>query len=94
MGKWKIVSPAIVHGGYGRWKSYTPLSWRLYNMANDRAELEDVSAMHPKLVKKMVAKWEKWAHRVHVYPMPWKKKPLPVTEDYMSTPWQYPNFRK
>jgi arylsulfatase len=92
MGKWKIVSGAVMNGGYGHWKSYTPLPWQLYNMDNDRAEMTDVSAMHPKLVREMVKKWEKWAHKVHVYPMPWKKKKSPIRGNYMSTPWQYPNF--
>jgi arylsulfatase len=92
MGEWEIVSGAIMHGGYGHWKSYTPLPWQLYNTANDRTEMTDVSAMHPKLVKKMAKKWEQWAHKVHVYPMPWKKKKTNERGYYMSTPWQFPNF--
>ena len=92
MGKWKIVSGGILHGGYGSWKTVTSLPWQLYDMNNDRSELMDVSAEHPELVKKMAAMWDKWAHEANVYPMPWKEEKPDEPSYYMSTPWNFPDF--
>jgi arylsulfatase len=92
MGKWKIVSGAILHGPYGKWKTYTSMPWQLYNMKKDRSELKDLSAQYPEILKKMVDMWEKWAHETNVYPMPWKEEKPDLRSYYMSTPWQYPNF--
>ncbi len=92
LGKWKIDSGGILEGPYGKWKTYVELPWRLYDLENDRSELMDISAQYPDQVKKMVAMWEEWAKKDHVYPMPWKKEEKPVKADYMSTPWEYPNF--
>jgi arylsulfatase A-like enzyme len=92
MGKWKIISPGILNGAYGKWKTYNSLPWQLYDLENDRSESKDLSAEHPELVKKMVAMWEQWAHKTNVYPMPWKEEKNPVIADYISTPWEYPNF--
>lgn len=92
IGKWKLVSGAVLHGPYGRWKTYTSLPWELYNIDKDRGEMNNLAAQYPDKVKKMAAMWEKWAHKTHVYPMPWKEKKSDDRADYMSTPWQYPNF--
>jgi arylsulfatase A-like enzyme len=92
MGKWKIISPAVMNGPYGKWKTYTSLPWQLYDMENDRSETKDLSAKYPELVKKMVGMWEPWAHKTNVYPMPWKEEKKPVIADYLSTPWEHANF--
>lgn len=92
LGKWKIVSPGILNGPYGKWKTYTSLPWQLYNMENDRSESKDLSAQYPEQVKKMSAMWETWAYKAHVYPMPWKEEKQPINANYISTPWEYPNF--
>ncbi len=92
MGKWKIVSGGVLNGNYGEWKTYSSLPWRLYNMENDRSELMDLSGEYPEKVKLMASMWEKWAYKVHVYPMPWKEEEKPIKADYISTPWEYPNF--
>ena len=39
-------------------------SWRLYNLAKDRTETNDLAAKHPDRVRTMSAEWEKWAGRV------------------------------
>jgi len=39
-------------------------SWRLYNLAKDRTETNDLAAEHPDRVRTMSAEWEKWAGRV------------------------------
>ncbi len=92
MGKWKIISGGILHGGYGNWKTYTSEPWELYNMQKDRSELKDLSSQYPQKVKRMVKMWEKWAHETNVYPMPWKEEQPNERSYYMSTPWQFPNF--
>lgn len=92
MGRWKLVSGGILNGGYGHWKNYESRPWELYNMNNDRSEMKDVSAEHPKLVQKMARMWREWAHKTHVLPMPWKQKQPPVRSYYMSTPWNFPDF--
>tara|TARA_R110002050_G_scaffold188756_11_gene323425 strand:+ start:8177 stop:9952 length:1776 start_codon:yes stop_codon:yes gene_type:complete len=92
LGKWKIVSGGILKGPYGKWKTYVELPWHLFDLENDRSELTDLSGQYPDQVKKMVSMWEAWAKRTHVYPMPWKVEEKPTMADYMSTPWEYPNF--
>lgn len=34
--------------------------WALYDLENDRSEMNDVSAQHPEVVKSLVAEWDKW----------------------------------
>jgi len=38
--------------------------WRLYNLAQDRIETNDLAAEHPDRVQAMSAEWEKWAGQV------------------------------
>ena len=65
-GDWKLVRkgqtgrPAKLH------------AWELYNMSEDRPELHNVAAEHPKKVAELNAKWEAWALRAKVKPWPWK----------------------
>ncbi|WP_205573229.1 arylsulfatase [Flavisolibacter nicotianae] len=92
LGKWKIVSGGIMNGPYGKWKTYTSLPWQLFDLEKDPAELQDLSGAYPDVVKKMVAMWEKWAQETNVYPMPWKEEKRPAAANYISTPWEYPNF--
>ena len=42
------------------------LKWELYNLAEDRCELNDLADIHPEIVKAMITDWEKWARRVGV----------------------------
>jgi arylsulfatase A-like enzyme len=59
-GQWKLVAK----GPKGK--------WGLYDMAADRAELNDLAAEHPQRVRKMAAQWEAWAKRAGVLPWIWK----------------------
>ena len=45
----------------GDWKivSYRGMPWELYNIKEDRAETNNLSAKHPERVKTMAAVWEK-----------------------------------
>lgn len=42
--------------------------WELYNMADDRTELRDLSAAEPERTRKMAADWDSWAERTFVDP--------------------------
>ena len=54
----------------GKWKLVTkyPGSWELYNMEEDRTELNDLSADHPDLVKELSRLYQDWADRCYVEP--------------------------
>lgn len=56
----------------GDWKlvSRHPGDWELYNLANDRTELHDLSRQHPERVRSMADQWQTWADRVGVRPWP------------------------
>ncbi|MET0284736.1 MAG: arylsulfatase [Polyangiales bacterium] len=58
----------------GRWKllwlgppfGLTPSAWQLYDLQTDRAEINDVSALHPDIVAELTAEWEAYVQRVGV----------------------------
>ncbi len=52
-GDWKIVSLA------GK-------PWELYDLSQDRAELNDLATQQPERVKEMSVQWNQWAERAHV----------------------------
>jgi arylsulfatase A-like enzyme len=56
-GDWKIV-----------WSKRMPteIKWELYNIAEDRCELNDLAKKHPERVQEMVDEWTQWATRVGV----------------------------
>ncbi len=41
--------------------------WELYNLQNDRSELDDLADKYPDRVKKMAAIWMQWARKVGVF---------------------------
>lgn len=73
LGDWKLVSKGeLLNGPYGRWKNYKSGAWELYNVAEDRSELNDLSDRNPEKVKEMSAIWDDYASRINVFPAPWK----------------------
>lgn len=54
-GKWKLVALA------GK-------PWELYDMENDRVEMNDLAEKNPQKVKELAAKWDAWAKRANVVP--------------------------
>ncbi len=56
----------------GDWKAVyskrmpATLRWELYNLAEDRCELNDLADQHPQRLAAMVEDWEQWAKRVGV----------------------------
>lgn len=73
-GDWKLVSKGhLMNGGYGRWQNYSVDSWELYNVKEDRAEMNDLSGQYPEKVQELTALWEMHALRTGVFPTPWKR---------------------
>jgi arylsulfatase A-like enzyme len=58
VGDWKLVR----QGPAG--------AWELYDMSRDRTELKNLAAENPQRVRDLAAKWQAWAERTHVFPMP------------------------
>jgi arylsulfatase A-like enzyme len=56
-GDWKIV-----------WSKRMPaeVRWELFNLANDRCEMDDLASRDPERVEAMANDWENWARRVQV----------------------------
>lgn len=57
LGDWKLVA------GHGE-------KWQLYNIANDRTEMNDLSAGHPEKVNELKSLYQGWANRCGVEPWP------------------------
>ena len=58
---------------YGDWKLVTLNArspWELYNIKEDRTELNDLSERYPDLVNQLKTKWMEWAMQNHVLPKP------------------------
>jgi arylsulfatase len=60
----------------GDWKLVAEFNkpWSLYNLADDRTELNDLAAAEPARTKQMVATWQAWADHVGVVPWAILKK--------------------
>ena len=59
MGKWKLVAK----GAKG--------PWELYDLEQDRTELNDLSEKHAHRAKEMAVLWEAWAVEAKAKPWPW-----------------------
>lgn len=53
------------------------LKWELYNLAEDRCELNDLADQQPQQLAEMVSRWEQWAARVGVTWDPYEVAPAP-----------------
>ena len=51
--------------------------WELYNIKEDRAELNDLSDSHTEKVAELSARWDAWADRALVRPWPWTFRAKP-----------------
>jgi arylsulfatase A-like enzyme len=49
-------------------------AWELYNLAEDRTEMNDLAAKHPDRVSILANMWDTWAQRANVLPWPWKER--------------------
>jgi arylsulfatase A-like enzyme len=57
-GDWKLV------------KAGRKANWELYDLSNDKTEVNNLAAQFPDKVKDMAHVWEKMAHEQHVFPSP------------------------
>ena len=64
-GRWKIVSA---------FRRDQPTKWELYDMEDDRTELNDLAAKMPMKLNEMTTQWQAWADRVGVQKWPFKNK--------------------
>jgi arylsulfatase A-like enzyme len=58
---------------WGDWKLVTldaKKEWELYNIKNDRTEVNNLAAQNPELVEQLKSKWMQWAKANHVLPKP------------------------
>ncbi|MBN2590082.1 MAG: arylsulfatase [Sedimentisphaerales bacterium] len=55
----------------GRWKlsALRDKQWELYNIENDRTELNDLALEHPEIVEKLDLQWNEWAKENQVTPL-------------------------
>ncbi|GAA4797427.1 arylsulfatase [Olivibacter ginsenosidimutans] len=61
---------------YQNWKLVQAIpdqQWHLYNLADDRTELNDLAGTYPEKVKQLSAMWNQWAKEHHVLPKPGRK---------------------
>jgi arylsulfatase A-like enzyme len=64
--------------------------WELYNMADDRTEMNDLAETYPEKVEAMKKMWENWAQRIKVYPLDnrsWERRltdPEAITRKYFE----------
>lgn len=70
-GKWKLVSKAYPGAGHFRKVDEIPLNeWALYDMEEDRTELNNLANENPEKVKELSEMWQKWAKRTNTVPKP------------------------
>jgi len=62
-GDWKLVGRNVAPP-----RGLQSAKWELYNLKDDRTELNDLAAKMPEKVQAMSAQWAEWAKRVAVYP--------------------------
>ncbi|MFN3150253.1 arylsulfatase [Bremerella sp.] len=73
-GDWKIVRSK---------RMPYEIDWELYNLAEDRCELNDLADQFPERVQEMAAKWETWARHVQVI---WEDTSSETTQREPSSP--------
>ncbi len=60
----------------------------LYNMVEDRTQLNDLIGAKPKLAEELFTMWDVWARRCNVYPLsnskPWNRAQDPYKGNYMN----------
>ena len=57
----------------GDWKAVKldgNADWELYNLAEDRTELNDLAETHPDKLEELKTEWDKLAQKTDVFPMP------------------------
>ena len=65
MGRWKIVST---------YQKDKPVDWELYDMKNDRTELNNLASENSEKRDELVRHWDAWASRVGVQSWPFEPR--------------------
>ncbi|WP_136078325.1 arylsulfatase [Pontiella desulfatans] len=68
-GDWKLVGRGVAAP-----EGVLVSKWELYNLAEDRTELNDLSGKYPERLAEMSRAWNKWADQDRVYPKPRPRK--------------------
>ncbi len=66
---WEHEANRAVRDGDWKLVALENQPWRLYDLAADRSEQNDLAAAKPDLVKELSAKWDTWAARANVLPL-------------------------
>lgn len=71
-GKWKLMSryenDVQYYKNWGFPKAPREMEWELYDMENDRTEMNNLADKHPEVVSALKKEYEKWADRVGALP--------------------------
>ncbi|MFP6670040.1 MAG: arylsulfatase [Pirellulaceae bacterium] len=70
VGDWKLVRK-------GNQRTEKIENWELYDLLQDRSELNNLAAKNPELVQKLAEQWEAFALHAHAKPWPVAKKKTP-----------------
>jgi len=72
-GKWKLVSKGYRNAMKWSRVARIPLEeWELYDLENDRTEMNNLVKEKPELVRELADMWMRWAKRAKVLPLPKK----------------------
>lgn len=70
MGDWKLVSKVAKLNTFTK---EDDANWELYDIRNDRGEVNDLSKKYPDKVERMTKQWEKIAWDKKAKPWPWQR---------------------
>jgi arylsulfatase len=73
-GKWKLISKPDLQNSfiYDRIEELDLKNWELFDLENDRTEMDNLAEQHPEIVKRMASEWQQWAEMARVIPKPTK----------------------
>ena len=63
---WEHIGNAAIRRGQWKLVREQTSPWELYNIIDDRTELQDLSAANPRVVAELAEAWQQWADRVGV----------------------------
>ncbi|MDX2377526.1 arylsulfatase [Microbacterium sp. LRZ72] len=67
---WEHIGNGAIRRGGWKLVREDGSDWELYDLENDRTELDDVAAQHPELVEELATQWQEWADAHGVIPFP------------------------
>jgi arylsulfatase A-like enzyme len=70
-GDWKLVSKPFARATQLDYIEVLPDSlWSLYNLSEDRTEMNNLADKYPEMVDELAQKWQEWALRAFIIPKP------------------------